>query len=250
MYAARIAQLLEISTVIVPRFPGVHAALGLLISDLRQDRVVTCHQASSALNLDQVREAYRDLEQDIHASFDRHRLLEGGVSLNRAADFRYAGQGYEVTVDLPAGDLSEDILQEAVAGFHTAHRLQFGYHYDDADVELVNLRASGIQELPSLHMPPVATGNGDVENACTGTRDVCFDAAGDFRETPIFERSHLFAGDEIDGPAVIEQSDSTIVVHPGQHARIDTFGNITISLAPIRVDAAGLGAASGKDHRS
>ena len=250
MYAARIAQLLEISTVIVPRFPGVHAALGLLISDLRQDRVVTCHQASSALNLDQVREAYRDLEQDIHASFDRHRLLEGGVSLNRAADFRYAGQGYEVTVDLPAGDLSEDILQEAVAGFHTAHRLQFGYHYDDADVELVNLRASGIQELPSLHMPPVATGNGAVENARTGTRDVCFDAAGDFRETPIFERSHLFAGDEIDGPAVIEQSDSTTVVHPGQHARIDTFGNITISLAPIRVDAAGLGAASGKDHRS
>ena len=88
MYATRIAQLLEISTVIVPRFPGVHAALGLLVSDLRQDRVVSCHQDTGALNLDQVREAYRDLEQDIHASFERHGLLDGGVSLNRAADFR------------------------------------------------------------------------------------------------------------------------------------------------------------------
>ena len=203
MYAARIAQLLEISTVIVPRFPGVHAALGLLVSDLRQDRVVTCHQDAGALNLDQVRKAYQDLEQDIHASFERHGLLEGGVSLNRAADFRYAGQGYEVTVELPTGDLSGDILQAAVAGFHTAHRVQFGYHYDDAVVELVNVRASGIQELPPLHMPPVAAGNGAVEDARTGTRNVCFDASGAFRETPIFERSRLSAGDEIDGPAVI-----------------------------------------------
>ena len=230
MFATRIAQLLEISTVIVPRFPGVHAALGLLVSDLRQDRVVTCHQDTTALNLDQVGQAYGELEQDIRTSFERHGSMAGSVSLNLAADFRYVGQGYEVTVDLPPGKPTHDAIQETVARFHTAHRAQFGYHYEDSAVELVNLRATGVQELAPLHLPTLEPGTGDIDAARSGMRAVCFDPTGVFRETPVFGRSRLHADDEIDGPAVIEQPDSTTVILPDQHARIDRFGNITIRL--------------------
>ena len=231
MYATRIAQLLEISTVIVPRFPGVHAALGLLVSDLRQDRVVTCHQDTTDLNLNRVLAGYTDLEQQIRTSFERQGGPGGCVDLHRAADFRYVGQGYEVTVDLPTGKLSGDVVGRAVAAFHAAHRGQFGYHYEDAAVEMVNLRVTGVQELPPLRVAALEPGSGNADAARTGTRDVCFNANGTFRPTPVFERSRLHPGDEIDGSAVIEQIDSTTVIHPDQHAQIDTFGNITIRLA-------------------
>ena len=126
---------------------------------------------------------------------------------------------------------SPEALAALVAQYRERYEAEFGYQLpeDVATVELVNARAAAIGLTDDVELPRSESG-GDAEAARKGSREVYFDEAGDFTTTPIFDRALLEGGAAIDGPAVIEQIDTTVLVPPGASARVDAYRNIVIDV--------------------
>ncbi len=150
--------------------------------------------------------------------------------MRRLADCRYAGQGYEVRFDVPAGEPGEPGLAEAlVDAFHHAHEHEYGHRFD-APVEIINIRVVGIGRIDDLQWAAAPAGDGDPVQAHVTEREVVWDVDGraERHATPFYERERLEAGDRIPGPAIIEQYDSTTVVPPGVVAEVDPHGMLVL----------------------
>src|SRR5204862_2538054 len=125
---------------------------------------------------------------------------------------------------------------------HAAHEREYGHRFD-AEIEIVNIRTVGIGRIEELRWAEVEQGDGDPSGAKTVEREVVFDVGGraERRLTPFYDRERLRAGDRIEGPAIVEQYDSTTVVPPGLSAEIDRFGNIVVDCTALpQVDRSGL----------
>jgi N-methylhydantoinase A len=197
MHACALAEELDMRTVIVPRASGVLSALGLAISDVRRDDVRPYGEG-----------AWEEMEKAA-----REELSD--PELRRAADLRYRGQSFELTVD--ADDLDE--LEER---FHAAHEQRYGYRMDEEEIERVNARliATLPVEAPELHEEAA---EGEPER---GERRVNFD--GDWVEATVLHRDALGAGSEVSGPAIVEFREATCVVRPGWAGRIDEAGSLVL----------------------
>ncbi|MCY4085765.1 MAG: hydantoinase B/oxoprolinase family protein [Actinomycetia bacterium] len=229
LFACDIALELEIPRVLVPPYPGIVAATGLLATDLHHEFVAT--ERHQLKNLDKERLALRfeQLVADAMRQLDRDAVPENRRLVRRLADCRYAGQGYEVRFDVPASEIDDAWVEQLQEGFHRAHELEYGQRFD-AEVEIINIRAVGIGRMTELKATEVDPGDGDPAHAQILEREVIFDVDGvaERRLTPFYDRALLQAGDGVEGPAIIEQYDSTTLVPPGLTAEIDGFGNIII----------------------
>ena len=241
LFACEIAQELEIPTVLVPPHPGITSATGLLTTDLHHEFVATDRHALEDLDHARLQERIDDISREA-----AQRLVDDGFAEDRRlvrlfVECRYAGQGYEVRCDAPAGRVDAEWVDRLRESFHAAHEAEYGHRFD-APVELINLHAVGIGAIDELAWPELEAGDGDPSRARTLERDVVFDVEGAPQQlaTPFFDRDLLRAGDRISGPAVIEQYDSTTVVPPGFEAEIDRFGNIAITTPTAAAAASAL----------
>jgi N-methylhydantoinase A len=181
------------------------------------------------VDLVDLNQAYHTLEQA-----GREQMLKEGVASQqieffRTADMRYLGQGYELAVTVPGGELGPSQLETVKKRFHTNHQQAYGYANWDDVTEFVTLRVVAIGQLskPTFHAQepgPDATTN--PKGAQKGERSVYL--KGDWVQALIFERSRLRAGDRVLGPAVIEQLDSTTVISPRQQATVDRHLNLVV----------------------
>ena len=230
LHAAELASELNIPKVLVPIAPGVTSALGLLMADLRHDLVRTVLLSSLESAPADLGEVYAELESEALAQMDRERVPRDEVSLVRTADVRYLGQGYELEVPVSGGEVTGSELSAVYGRFHDAHTRAYGFALQDSLLEIVNLRTTAIVTLPqpTLERAELA-GETNPARALRESRDVVFD--NNPRSTSVYDRSQLLAGDQIEGPAIIEQFDSTTVVWPRQSAKVDQYGNLF--LGPI-----------------
>jgi N-methylhydantoinase A len=228
LLACVLMDILDIRAVLVPPNPGNVSAYGLLTVDVRNDYVRTAVAADSGLNLDTLGEVYDTLtaqarEALLHEGFaDERQLIE------RSADLRYLGQAFEVRVDCPPGDIDRVWADAVVESFHDAHRSLYGYDFrgkHQQSVEWVNLRVSGVGPIPKPQIPQIDSGTGDPAKAELPARRVHF---GEWVHAQIVDRAKLRAGDQISGPAVVQEFGSTVPVHPGFRAAVDAFGNLLI----------------------
>jgi N-methylhydantoinase A len=172
--------------------------------------------------------AFADLEAQAHAWLDRERVPVDRRRLARALDMRYVGQNFELLVQAPDGLWRGDAgaLRRA---FLREHARVYGHSADDDAIQVVSYRLTALGEPGALTLPPLpAASDPSPKAARVGERPVYFDEAGDFVTTPVYRRERLQAGHRLDGPAVVEQMDSTTVLLPGQWAAIDAQGNIII----------------------
>ncbi|HZM41532.1 MAG TPA: hypothetical protein VFB94_20585, partial [Acidimicrobiales bacterium] len=145
----------------------------------------------------------------------------------RSADLRYDGQAFEVRVDVPAGPVDPALAAAVLARFHDEHERLYGYCYRDRPqhgVEWVNVRLTGVGPLDAPPLAPARPGTGTV--VPTGTRPVFF--AGSWHDTPVVWRPDLGAGDEVAGPAVVEEYGSTLPVPPGVRVTMDPLGALVV----------------------
>ena len=233
LLACALMDILDISVVLVPPNPGNVSAYGLLTVDVRNDYVRTSVAADRGLSMEALGRVYEDLTGQARAA-----LLQEGFGLEtqlieRSADLRYVGQAFEVRVDCPPGGVDRSWADDVVAAFHDAHRSLYGYDFrgkDNQHVEWVNLRVTGVgpiprPEIPQIESGTVESGTGNPAGAALPARQVYF---GAWADAQIIDRAKLHAGDQISGPAVIEEFGSTVPVHPGFHAAVDSFGNLLI----------------------
>jgi len=228
----RLIDLLGMRHGIVPANPGNLSAFGLLTVDVRNDYVQTFARDDDVAAAD-IAATYDQLERRATAAL-RREAFDGDTRLLRQADLRYAGQAFEVRVDGPA-DRVDDAFRATVTGrFHDAHEATYGYCYRDDPtqrIEWVNLRVSGIGPITRPTLASVERGDGDTTAARTGERAVWFGSA--WHTAALFRRDRLRTGDEVTGPAVIEEFGSTVPVAPGFCARVDDLGNLVIAARPV-----------------
>jgi 5-oxoprolinase (ATP-hydrolysing) len=229
LFACDIARELEIARVLVPRYPGIVAATGLLATDLQHEFVATERQQLASPDLARLTARYDDLTAQAERQLEQDGVPADRRLVRRLADCRYVGQGYEVRFDVPTGEIDDAWVNELRQRFHRAHEAEYGHRFD-TEVELVNIRTVAVGQIPELELDRLDRGNGDPSRALTLEREVTFDVGGkpDPRATRFYERQLLLAGDRIEGPGVIEQYDTTTVVPPGLVAAIDDYGNIVI----------------------
>jgi N-methylhydantoinase A/oxoprolinase/acetone carboxylase beta subunit len=229
LHGAEVAGMLGIPEVLVPPYPGITSAMGLLTTDLKYDVTRTQFQTSGAVDLDKLNADLAAMQQELARHFAADGLTPEQVSYARAGDLRYVGQGYELKVPLPNGALSRTELDRVWQEFHHKHQTEYGRSFPDTPIEIVNVRVSGIGQIPKIQSIEPPHGQ-NLDAARSGTRPCLFRTGGKLQsfETPFFRRTLLPIGARFPGPAIVLQSDSTTVVPPGWSASVDASGNLVL----------------------
>jgi len=224
MHAVSVAQLLEIPVVVVPLNPGVSSAQGLLTSDFKNDFARTFLQKPPDYDMEGMEAVYRELEREALRWLDHEKIPDSDRVVSRSADLRYMHQGFEVAVDLEAGIVERAAVQRLIESFHGRHRQVFGFSLEQP-VEVVTLRVSALGRLHSPATPVLRGGLGRPEDAVLNERKVFFEEGDSFVACNSYQRSLLAQDSIIEGPAILEGVDSTVVINPGWVGRIDQYGN-------------------------
>ena len=229
LHAGRLAELLEMPTVIIPRYSGVLSTLGLLHSDIKNDYVRTVLQRHNAFDLTALNTACSDLEDQARRWLTEEGIAPATQSLQRCADLRYANQGYEITVPVPDGPMTATTLAQTIAAFHQEHQRLYTYASPELPVELVNLRVSASGPARPFVLKPLPAVP-DMPLSQPTTRAVYFPNAGGFVACPVYEYASLPPGARLTGPAIITQDLSTIVVQPQHQVHLDRYGNLIMAI--------------------
>jgi N-methylhydantoinase A len=229
LHAASMARLLNIPRVLVPEHPGLLSAMGMLLADVIKDYSLTVMRPAHGIGTEAKTEAKAEMEEldtlfALLAERGRGDLLEEGVEagnivLERGLDMRYQGQSFELAVAHGPG---------CIEAFHALHEKTYG-HRMDRPVEIVNLRlrARGVPDKPQL-CPRELGSRTPVPSARRGVRETVFD--GRFQATEVYDRAVLLPGNRIQGPAIIGEYSSTLLVPPWACAEVDLFGNIVMDI--------------------
>jgi N-methylhydantoinase A len=224
LHAAALADALDVRRVLVPPTPGVLSALGLLMADVVYDTSRAVLEAAQALIDDPapLRAAARAGIEEVRAALQTH----GPPQIELELDLRYAGQSYELRSALET-PIREAHVRQAVEVFHERHEQRYGHADPNEPVEIVALRIRGAVPAEPLDLEAGAGADTEVNAAVLGTRPVWFDADAPV-EAVTYARERLAPGHTLDGPAIVHQYDSTVVVPPHWHARVDAWQNVWI----------------------
>lgn len=223
LQAAEIARDMDMETLVIPRSPGVFSARGLLLADVRMDE--SRAYTGDTLDADSVGAEFATLVEGLIDRFADQGIGADEVSIARQLDLRYEGQAYELTVTVPDDEFSAVRFEEGVDRFHEKHEQLYGYAMPDEPLELVTLRVAGTVETPPVADEVSTSG----EPAGSRQRAVYFDDRG-FVETPIIDRQTIAVGDELEGPAIIEEPGCTSLLPPDTVAKLSREGNLRVDL--------------------
>ena len=228
LYAADLARELDIPKVCVPMSAGVYSAIGGLMADLKYDYVRSYYKAIDDLELKGLEAICEDLGEQARLQLKNDRINTQSY-FEYFLDLRYIGESFELTIPLNFTKLTEQDIENTISLFHKEHSRLYGFNRPIEPVELVSVRLRLTANRPK---PPVKKfeKKSNTLDALKGYRDAYFGESQDLIKTPIYARDLLGYGGKINGPAVIEEIESTTVVFPGQTAFVDEYGNIIIEL--------------------
>jgi N-methylhydantoinase A len=231
VHGGRLAYELGIPSTIVPRTPGVLSALGLLVASIEHDHTETIAIRFDEADPGRLEQIYARVDAQVSELMRAEQVPPGQALVSRFADMRYVGQSYTLEVDVPAS-LDETALAACVDRFHQVHERVYGHARPNAPVELLNARVVQAWRLPFADFvdpDPGPAGDRDIASS----RPAYFEELGGYVETPVYQRTKIRRGNEIVGPAIVEQVDTTIVIYPRHTAVPDDAGNIIVT-APLR----------------
>ena len=230
VHGARVARNVAIPRVIVPPYPGISCAMGLLQTDIRH---VYLHSRLLPLGRSPVAELqamFSELEERALREAELEELDMSTLQLSRHVDVRYPHQGYELTVPIENSRIDAVTLVQVRNAFNQLHQDVYGVSSPEAEPEIVNTRVTLVSAIPHLALREIASGGNSPAKAERGTRQVLFEDVERFVEAVVYERADLRAGNLIQGPAIVEQMDSTTVLPPDYSAQVDQYGNLLIDV--------------------
>jgi N-methylhydantoinase A/oxoprolinase/acetone carboxylase beta subunit len=246
MFAAQIATEVGTPNVLVPPYPGVTAAMGLLATDMVYEYAATTYQRLSALDAAELEGRFAELESEARAQLEHDGVPPDRMVIQRVVDARYAGQGYELRVEVGSAAIDDQWVEKLRSDFHDIHEREYSRRFEESDIEVPNVRVRGVGLMPPLKTTQLDEGSETPPDAALRHEGTAwFRVDGELRELPTryYDRAALKAGNRVEGPAVVHQYDSTTMVPPGLAAVIDRFGNIVISTGAaaqaVALEAAG-----------
>jgi N-methylhydantoinase A len=224
LHACEVAESLEVPEVLVPPHPGITSATGLLTSDLKYDQMRTVFMVEGAIDAARIDRDLAELETELRDRLRRDGVPDADVEVVAALDCRYVGQGYELRVTLPERRFAPEALEE----FHRLHEQEYGHAFRDP-IEIVNLRVTATGRRAKVGR--LAAPAGTLDAALLGEGEGVFRVDGKLVPLPTryLERASLPLDETIEGPAVVFQRDTTILVPPGWRARAESGGNLLIT---------------------
>ncbi len=229
VHAARLAKELRIRKVLIPRFSSIFCALGSIISDIRHDFVASIVARMSELNMDKMREIRDSLRDSAIDLLEKEGIPTENRYFRYSWDMRYEGQYHEISVPIDESEMYEEYLPSIAERFHRKHEALFGYR-DVTDIEVINFRLEGYGRVRRPDRKPLPGAETSADKHVKAQRDVFFFELNDFTETPVYDGDSLEPGNAIPGPAVVEQSATTIVVPPDSVLKVTGFGDYMIEL--------------------
>jgi len=230
IHAVPIARELGIRTLLVPRESSVFCAAGMLLSDLKHTYVRTCAMVGSLLDYGLIEKSLKDMREMALSTFKEESVDEADVILNFSADLRYVGQFNEVEVaGFKEAVINDSVWQKLLDDFHRTHDDRFGYSLPEGEVELINVRltASGLTEKPVNKKHESGTVN--AAHAIKSEREAWFENS--MQVVSVYDGLALQAGNQIKGPAIVEQPTTTIVVPLGTLLSCDDWGNYVLDIS-------------------
>ena len=230
LHAARLARELDMGRVIVPLTPGILCATGLLMADLRTDYAVTRLQMLDTVSNSALQNIYESLERQADGWFAAEAIPAHARSVQCSVDVRYAGQNYEIAVPVPSGALDGASLEAVRTGFLEAHRQLYGFVAEEGEIQLVTYRLQATGHVDKARFRPLELAGSDPSQAAMGEREVWCSRAKSFRRNVVYDRLGLAPGNVVEGPAIIDQMDTTTVVPAGAVMRVDPYLNLIMEV--------------------
>jgi N-methylhydantoinase A len=231
LHGVALAEAMSCKDVIVPVAPGITAAVGLLKTDLQYEHteavIVELMKAGEG-EFARINAAVASLRDRVQAELDGDGIPRDLQTITVIAECRYHGQGFELRATMPDAPVTADNRHVIADSFHDQHQQDYGYSYRNAEVELITLRAIGSTSVRRIEIPTIAATDGSsIDRALMFVRPTTFDD-GRTLETPLYDRTKLFAGDRVPGPALLHQHNATTLVPPGYVAETLDYGNTRI----------------------
>jgi len=228
LHAGALAAEMGMDKLLVPMSPGVTSALGLLVSDIRHDFVQTSIGATADIDWAGLNRTFSALQAKARDVLEGEGIAESDQSFLRFIDMRYIGQSYELKVAADQRTLEQTDAAVLNQRFFQEHERAYGYAATDQPTEIVNVRLSATGAIPRPQLRNLEEGDLDSSGAVKDRRHVYFSEAQETLPCDVFDRYQLKCGNRITGPAIVEEIDSTVLIHPGDYADVDRFGNLVI----------------------
>ncbi|MEH7523268.1 hydantoinase/oxoprolinase family protein [Bacillus sp. JJ1503] len=226
LHGTYLAAELGIKKVIVPVASAVFSAWGMLMTDLRSDIIQTYIKRLKNADINEINEMWHVLEQKSMERYIDEGVKREDILFMRYADLRYVGQEHTVKVPMPNGQWDQDTTQQIIESFHYYHKKAYTFNLEEAEVEIVNLHLTTVGKVNRPELKKLESSN-DQEAVVEYSRNVYFEEDG-WLMTNVFDRSQLRPMMMIQGPAVVEDNMSSVVVYPTQTLEVDLYGNLVI----------------------
>jgi N-methylhydantoinase A len=228
MYACDLAREIGASTVVVPPLPGYASAFGAIRVDMKHEFTIPLHKIEAEIDYPMLNKEFDGLIARAHDTLMREGMRADQIEIERYVDVKYFSQSRFFTVEVKDERISD--LDRITKDFMAAMQAAYGYTLPPgyASVELVNLRVVALGQIPKPHLSEIERAT-TLAQAHKGRRSVWFRGSG-FVESTIYERDKLPVGIAFEGPAIVEQPDTTTVMPPGTLCTPDKYGNLIIKI--------------------
>ena len=226
VHSLALADALNIPEILVPLYPGIHSAVGLLAADNEHDFRRSYLAPVDAADLAYINRIYDELETEGRELLASEGIADANQEIRRFAEIRYIGQAHEVNLPVAPGEITTELLNEVKEKFHQAHFELYSHSSAEAPTMFVTLAVKAIGRTPKPEFSAIEKGSGDA--AAKEKRPVYFGEFRKYVETPVYDRNDLLATQVIAGPAIIEQMDSVSVVLPEHKVTVDGLGSLII----------------------
>jgi N-methylhydantoinase A len=223
--ALRIADELNMKRVVIPKYAPVYSSLGMLGVDARHD--FSRHYSSLATDLDmnEIKRFYKEMEGEGSRLLASNGVAAKQRTLMRTVRMRYYGQFRDLEVPWPSGAITKKAIAEGIANFHRHHKELFGSCNEAYPLEIMKFGLTAVGKMPRVSIKKIKRGTKDASHALKGEREAYFEEFEDCTPTKIYDGDGLLAGNCLEGPCIVEEKMTTIVVPPGFSLRVDEGGN-------------------------
>lgn len=226
-----IAREIGIARIIIPKLASGLCAFGQVISDVKYNHMATCPvRLDTDGAYERVNALFKQIEDEGCERLKNDGFPEDRIRIERSLEMRYVGQVHECTVDVESFDINAETVERLKDAFHRRHEQLYTYNEPKNTVEVVNIESTLYGVVSKPRNAALAAG-GNTGAALKGTRRAIFSSDGERTRTPVYDGTKLGAGDRIEGPAIIEEVTTTVVVEPGWAAELDESGSYMITVA-------------------
>ncbi|WP_298503818.1 hydantoinase/oxoprolinase family protein [uncultured Maribacter sp.] len=228
VHAFGVAKLLNTKRLIIPVGAGVTSALGFLVSPVASEKIHSFISEIEEIDWKEVNSFLENMEQDGYNFLAQSGIDKKDATVERVVEMRYSGQGHEITIEIPEGELSENSIPEIEKRFVKEYEFRYNRSIEGMSLEMVTWRVVVQGPIPQMKVKQFSTTASDAE-AYKGVRRVYFEETG-YLDCPVYDRYALQSNEKFDGPAIIEETESTTVIGVNSSVHVDKDKNIIIDL--------------------